>query len=50
MVDQILAAVTTQPQQSEIVGLQSLVERVERLEAREHLATEKISLKVELGI
>ena len=49
--DQILAVVTTtQPQQLEIVGPQSLGERVERLEARERLAVERISLKVEMGI
>lgn len=50
-VGHILAAITIpQPQQSEIDGPQSLAERVERLEARECLAAERISLKVEMGI
>lgn len=49
--DQILATITTaQPQQSEIIGPQSLAERVERLAVRERLATGRISLNVEIGI
>lgn len=50
-VEQILAAVTIpQPQQSNNGGLQSLAERVERLEERELLSAERISLMVEMGI
>ena len=46
-----MAAITIQqPQQSNVVGPQSLVERVERLETIERLAAQRISLKVEMGI
>lgn len=49
-VDKILAVVTTPPQQTEVAISQSIVEWVERLETREQLAAERISLKVEMGI
>lgn len=48
-VDKILAAVTMS-QQTNIVGPQSIAEQIERLETRQRLAAERISLKVEMGI
>ena len=50
-VDQILAAVkSTQPQSEDHPVPQSLIKRTDRLETRERLAAERISLKVEMGI
>ena len=50
-VDQILVAVkSTQPQSEDHPGLQSLIERIERLETRERLDANQISLKFEMGI
>ena len=50
-VDKILPVVTTpQLQQTKVVGSQSLAEQVERIETRERLAVERISLNVEMGI
>ncbi|XP_023754281.1 uncharacterized protein LOC111902691 [Lactuca sativa] len=50
-VDQIMAAVKpTQPQPEDTPRPQSLIERIERLETREHMVVERISLKVEMGI
>ena len=40
----------TQPPPKDIPGPQSLIERIERLETRERMAAERISLKVEMGI
>ena len=50
-VDQILAVVKpTQPPPEDIPGPQSLIEHIERLETRERMTAERISLKVEMGI
>ena len=50
-VDQILATVkSTHPQSENNHVLQSLIERIKRLETRERLAAKRISLKVEMGI
>lgn len=50
-VDQILAAMkSSQPQPEDFPRPQSLIDRVEHLEARERLFVEHISLKVEMGI
>ena len=40
----------TQPQSEYLPGPQSLIDHIKRLKAREHLTSECISLKVEMGI
>ncbi|XP_023754907.1 uncharacterized protein LOC111903362 [Lactuca sativa] len=50
-VNQILTTVSSnKTQNTELPTPQSLVERVEILETREHLTSERISLKIEMGI
>ena len=50
-VDQILAAVTiNQPHHPDVAEPQSLAERLERLETRERMTAERLSLEVEMGI
>ena len=48
---QILATIKSSQRQSEdLLGLYSLIDRIEKLEAKERLAIECISLKVKIGI